>query len=167
MDIMIGVVLGLGFQWWPNLSETWQFLAFILAYLLIVDYWIDTGSALKKFPPKRELDIILDVTVMFSFFLFIYSTQATIEYFLWAFILFRILDIFWILRVKAEYKPTHHDELVMNTWMFADCAEILSAFALLSLESRGIAPLSLLGAFIVVWLVIRVVSSLRYKKVFI
>jgi len=24
VDIMVGIVLGLGFQWWPELHEPWQ-----------------------------------------------------------------------------------------------------------------------------------------------
>ena len=35
IDIMIGVVLGLGFQWWPLLQEPWQYVAFIFVYLNI------------------------------------------------------------------------------------------------------------------------------------
>src|SRR3989344_5712782 len=131
LDIMIGVILGLGFQWWPDLKESWQFVAFVLVYFLIIDYWIDTASALKKFPPKRELDIIIDVALMFSFFLLIFSTKNSIAYFLIAFILFRILDIFWILRAKSEYQIANHDNLVMNTWFLADFIESVAALALL------------------------------------
>ena len=41
---MVGVVLGLGFQWWPLLKEPWQYTAFIFVYLDIVDYWIDRSE---------------------------------------------------------------------------------------------------------------------------
>ena|SRR3989338_1157346 len=167
LDIMIGVILGLGFQWWPDLKEPWQFIAFVTVYLLIIDYWIDTASALKKFPPKRELDIIIDVALMFSFFLFIYSTRNSIVYFLFAFAFFRILDILWIFRAKSEYQISNHDGLVMHTWLFADMIEIAMALVLLAAYYNQKTPeLILLGIFITIWLVIRIFSSLRYKRVY-
>lgn len=167
LDIMIGVILGLGFQWWPDLKEPWQFIAFVIVYLLIIDYWIDTASALKKFPPKRELDIIIDVALMFSFFLFIYSTKNTITYFLFAFILFRALDIIWIFRAKSEYKILNHDALVMNTWLLSDAVDVAMASALLAVDYyQKPLELVLLGVFIAFWLVIRILSSFRYKRVF-
>ena len=44
MDVMVGVVLGLGFQWWPDLREPWQFLAFVLVYLIFVAFRAVTRS---------------------------------------------------------------------------------------------------------------------------
>lgn len=167
LDIMIGVILGLGFQWWPNLHEPWQFIAFFLVYLLIIDYWIDTGSALKKFPPKREIDILIDVAVTFSFFLFIYYTQATIVHFLAAFIVFRVLDVLWILRVRNEYQIIHHDKLVMNTWLLADFVEAVFAAVIIIVHYfYQLAPLISLAIFIASWLLVRIFSSLRYKRVY-
>ena len=92
LDIMIGIILGLGFQWWPNLVESWQYIAFIFVYLDIIDYWIDFLPALRKFPPEAELDWFLEVGIMFFLFLFIYTTQTTIGYFLWSFFGFRIIS---------------------------------------------------------------------------
>lgn len=168
MDIMMGVVLGLGFQWWPNLHEPWQFAAFIFAYIIIIDYWVDTAAALKKFPPKRELDIVLDVATMFSFFLFIYYAQATIIHFLAVFVAFRILDALWIFRVKNEYSLTPHDDLVMNTWLVADFIEAAVAASLIAANyflSKQ-TPIMLLAIFVSLWLVTRIWSSLRYKRIY-
>ena len=110
IDIMIGVILGLGFQWWPNLSEPWQYAAFILVYIDVIDYWIDYAPSLKKFPPKFELDLLLDVAIMFTLFLYIYATQQSIVYFLVAFVVLRLLDSFWLLRANREY-PTHGEKI--------------------------------------------------------
>ena len=167
IDIMIGVVLGLGFQWWPDLQEPWQFAAFALVYLLVIDYWIDTASALKKFPPKRELDIFIDVAIAFVFFLFIYSTKVSILYFLSVFILFRVLDAVWIYRVKAEYRIIGHERLVLNTWLMADFAESLTAAALIATyKTYVLLPLTTLSLFTVAWLLVRVLSSIRYRKAY-
>ena len=75
---MIAVVLGLGFQWWPALTEPWHYIAFIFVYVDIVDYWMDYGPSLKKFPPKREIDIILDILIMFALFLYIFIVGAAL-----------------------------------------------------------------------------------------
>ena len=167
IDIMIGIVLGLGFQWWPDLREPWQYVAFIFAYLSVIDYWIDTAPALKKYPPKRELDLMLDVAIMFVLFLFIYATRESILYFFTAFIVFRIIDSLWILRVKAEYKPVQYDELVVNTWLIFNSAEIVVALGLIGFGNMYMltAPI-LLGAFIALRLASRILSSLRYKRVY-
>src|SRR4051812_14495728 len=103
LDIMVGIVLGLGFQWWVALQYPWQYVAFIFVYFDIVDYWIDYSPSLKKWPPLRELDVFLDISIMFSLFLYIYSTQLTIAYFLTTFIAFKLLDYFWLLSSKHEY----------------------------------------------------------------
>src|SRR5687768_14211625 len=91
IDIMIGIVLGLGFQWWIILQQPWQYIAFVFVYFDIVDNWIDYSHSLKKFPPKREIDVFLDLSIMFVFFLYIYTTQLTIVYFLITFIVFKVL----------------------------------------------------------------------------
>jgi hypothetical protein len=82
IDMMIGIVLGLGLQWWVNLESTWQYVAFVFCYFDITDYWIDYGPSLKKFPPKREIDVFLDVAIAFSLFFYIYTTQVSVFYFL-------------------------------------------------------------------------------------
>jgi len=167
IDIMIGIVLGLGFQWWPDLREPWQYAAFIFAYLSVIDYWIDTAPALKKYPPKRELDLILDVAIMFALFLFIYSTRESILYFFITFIVFRVIDFLWILRVKWEYEPMQHDGLVINTWLSFNSAEIIAASGLVLLNFvYPLSPLILLSIFIIFRLISRIFSSFRYKRVY-
>lgn len=167
IDIMIGIVLGLGFQWWPDLREPWQYAAFIFAYLSIIDYWIDTAPALKKYPPKHELELMLDVAIMFALFLFIYSTRETIVYFLTAFIVFRTIDSLWILRVKHEYGPVNYDEVVVNTWLMFNGLEIIAAAILVGLAYLyQPSAFILLSIFIAARLISRVASSLRYKRVY-
>ena len=112
---MIGIVLGLGFQWWPNLHEPWQYAAFIFVYLDIIDYWIDYSPSLKKFPPKSELSLFVDVGIMFILFLYIYATQLTVVYFLSASIALSILDLLWMLRAQHEYQPTHTAKVYLRT----------------------------------------------------
>lgn len=164
---MIGIVLGLGFQWWPNLHETWQYIAFIFVYLSIIDYWIDTAGALKKYPPKREIDVMLDVAIMFLLFLYIYATQITIAYLLTIFIIFRVFDAFWILRVKNEYKTDTHDTLVMNTWLISDTFESAVAAALIGVSwSITPPPLIILTIFIAFIFAVRIWSSFRYRRVY-
>lgn len=166
LDIMIGLVLGLGFQWWPNLAAPWQYLAFIFVYIDIVDYWIDYGPSLKKFPPKREIDIMLDVAIMFSLFFYIYATQLTPVYFFGAFAVFRILDYFWLFSSKREYHPTRTDRVFVETWMTFDLLECALSLVLLYLAViQMFAALPLLLVFIAGRILMRVLASWRYKRV--
>ncbi|HEY4523268.1 MAG TPA: hypothetical protein VJK04_00125 [Candidatus Paceibacterota bacterium] len=166
IDIMVGIVLGLGFQWWPNLQTPWQYIAFIFVYLDIVDYWIDYSPSLKKFPPKKEINVMLDVSIMFALFLYIYSTQLTIIYFLTAFVVFIALDYFWLLSSRHEYHPTGTDKLFVDTWIRFNLVEIFIAIALIILVMVfHVLPLAVLIIFIVARLITRALASWRYKKV--
>lgn len=166
LDIMIGIVLGLGFQWWPELTQPWQYIAFVFVYLDIIDYWIDYGPSLKKFPPKREMDIFLDVAIMFSLFFYIYSTQLDILYFLISFIGLKVLDYFWLLSSKHEYHPTRTDGVFVDAWLKFNIIEsaITLGIVLLALYT-ALSSLYLLIAFIVIRIFIRVLASFKYKKV--
>ncbi len=166
IDIMVGVVLGLGFQWWPFLKEPWQYGAFVFVYLDIVDYWIDYGPSLKKFPPKREIDVILDVAIVFALFLYIYASQLALGYFLGAFVLLRTLDYFWLWSSEYEYRPTGTDKTFVDTWMQFDIIEVLATLAFIALAViTPVSPLIILLAFIAFRLVMRVLASWRYKRI--
>ena len=163
---MVGLVLGLGFQWWPQLHEPWQYLAFIFVYVDIIDYWIDYSPSLKKWPPKREIDVFLDVTIMFSLFLYIYATQLTITYFLGAFILMKFLDYLWLLSSKIEYRPTGTDKIFIDTWLNLNLVEIVSSLIIMSLAYYSpLSPLLLLAVYIFTRIVVRVWASFNYKKI--
>ena len=163
---MVGIILGLGFQWWPSLKEPWQFIAFIFVYFDIVDYWIDYGPSLKKFPPKREIDVLLDVGIMFALFLYIYNTQLSILYFFGAFILLRVLDYLWLLSSKYEYHPTRADGAFVDTWLNFNLVECLFAIGLTFLVFfSSFSSFALLIVFIIFRIIIRVFASLRYKKI--
>ena len=166
MDIMMGLVLGLGFQWWPALKEPWQYAAFVFVYLDIVDYWIDYSPSLKKFPPKRELDVLLDVGIMFTLFLYIYSAQLTIIYFLSVFAVFMILDFLWLLSSKREYSPTGTDKLFVDAWLRFNLIEAAFAACLTGFVFIfPLPPLITLIIFITFRVVTRILASLQYKKV--
>jgi hypothetical protein len=166
IDIMIGIVLGLGFQWWIFLQYPWQYVAFIFVYLDIVDNWIDYSPSLKKFPPKREIDIFLDLGIMFAFFLYIYSTQLTIIYFFTAFIIFKILDYLWLWSSEREYKPIGIDKLFLDTWIHFNMFEIIITGILIIVTLLfSIQPLVVIIIFIVTRIITRILASLRYKKV--
>ena len=166
VDIMIAVVLGLGFQWWTSLKEPWQYIAFIFVYLDIVDYWIDYSPSLKKFPPKKEIDVMLDVFIMFSLFLYIYSAQLTIMYFLGAFILFKILDYFWLLSSKLEYKPIGLDGLFIETWLKLNLIEVIATGLLIGFcLLTNLPSIIILISYITIRIIIRVIASLKYKKI--
>lgn len=166
LDIMIAVVLGLGFQWWPQLQTPWQFVAFIFVYLDIVDYWMDYGPSLKKFPPKREIDVILDIMIMFALFLYIYATQLSLVYFLGAFIFTRILDYFWLLSSKYEYRPSGTDGAYLNSWLKFDLIEILITICLIvTTIFLNIPTMGILTMFIIARIIIRILASWQYKKI--
>ncbi len=166
IDIMVGIVLGLGFQWWPLLKEPWQYTAFIFVYLDIVDYWIDYSPSLKKFPPKREIDVLLDVGIMFTLFLYIYATLLTPVYFFSAFIALKILDYFWLLSSKREYQPTGADKFFIDTWLRFNVIEICITAALIGFAFVFPLPhLIILALFIAFRLTARVFASWQYKKV--
>ena len=167
IDIMIGIVLGLGFQWWTNLQFPWQYLAFIFVYVDIVDYWVDYSPSVKKFPPKREVDLILDVAIMFSPFLYIYTTQQTILHFLFAFALFSILDCIWCIRARQEYHPGGTEGKYLTTWIHFNWIQAVIVLAVSGLLLvAGISPLATLIVFIAMRIVGRIAASYRYKKVY-
>lgn len=166
IDILIGLVLGLGFQWWPLFQHPWQYAAFIFVYLDIVDYWIDYAPSLKKFPPKREVDVMLDISIMFALFLYIYSTLISVTYLFIVFIVWRILDYFWLLSSKHEYHPTGLDKIFVDTWMQFNLLEALVTAGLIGMYLfYPVAPLTLLIVFIVFRIAIRILASFRYKKI--
>lgn len=166
VDIMVGVVLGLGFQWWPLLQHPWQYIAFVFVYLDIVDYWIDYSPSLKKFPPKREIDVLLDVGIMFTIFLYIYATQLTIVYFLTTFIIFKMLDYFWLLSSRHEYRPEGLDKLFVDTWIKFNLVEVSTALGLIGISYIFLTTsLTLLTTFVAFRIIMRVLASLQYKKV--
>ncbi len=164
IDIMVGLVLGLGFQWWPVLNQPWQYVAFIFVYLDIIDFWIDYGPSLKKWPPKREIDVLLDVAIMFALFLYIYSTQISLFAFVGAFILLRVLDFFWLLSSKIEFHPIGRDGTFLNTWLLFDCLEVIGAGVLIMINYTVVVlPLTLLLFFIGFRIAMRILASTRYK----
>lgn len=167
IDIMVGVVLGLGFQWWPAFHEWWQYIAFVFVYIDIIDYWIDYEPSLKKFPPKREIDVLLDVAIVFTLFLYIYVTQLSwVGYFFIAFALLSTLDFFWLLSSKKEYRPTGKDGVFVRTWMNTNLvnAGVASIFTVAAL-TPNVSALLLLLTFILVRVTTRIVASTRYKLV--
>jgi hypothetical protein len=164
---MIGIILGLGFQWWVNLQEPWQYLAFIFVYLDIVDYWIDYGPSLKKFPPKKELDVFLDLMICFSLFLYIYATQFSLVYFLLSFMLVKALDSFWLLSSKLEYQPKDFDKKFINTWIGLNIIEVVITGGLIALILiTPISSLAILIAYILIRLISRIIASTKYKKIY-
>jgi len=164
VDIMIGVILGLGFQWWPELHLSWQYLAFVFVYIDIVDYWIDYGPSLHKFPPKREIDVIIDMAIMFGLFLYIYSTQHVFIGFLGAFVVFKMLDIIWLLRAKVNHSPDGTEGKFVSTWLLFDMIEIILAIILAIVASFVALPILLLIVFIAARVVIRILASTQYKR---
>lgn len=167
MDIMVGVVLGLGFQWWPDLHEPWQFIAFVFVYLNLIDYWIDYSPTLKKFPPRRELDVMIDVLVVFTMFLLVYATKVSVPYLLGTYIVYRIADLLWLWRIRREHTLDERDVRFVGTWTRYDLVESVGAAVLIA--STIFLPLSSLAAtlaFVVFRLATRTLASIRYRSVF-
>lgn len=166
VDIMIGLVLGLGFQWWPELHLSWQFIAFVFVYFDVIDYWIEYSPSLKKWPPKREIDVMLDMGIMFALFLYIYSTQSGILYFLASSILLRVLDYFWLLSSKLEFNPTGTDRLYMDTWLKINLLLALTTLIILGTSYYlSLSPLMILVAYILTRMAFRISAIFVYKKV--
>lgn len=167
IDIMVSVVFGLGFQWWPSLQEPWQYIAFIFVYVDIIDYWIDYSPSLKKFPPKREYDLILDVMIMFSLFLYIFSTQKTVVYFLTSFVLWRTLDFIWLLRARWEYRPAGRESMFIKTWLMTNALEVATGLLLIGLACVvQSSSLVIISVFICTRLLFRLFASLKYKSIY-
>lgn len=167
IDMMIGIVLGLGLQWWVNLESTWQYVAFVFCYFDITDYWIDYGPSLKKFPPKREIDVFLDVAIAFSLFFYIYTTQVGVFYFLISCAAIRILDFFWLWSSNVEYKPVGFDKLYVETWMKFNIIQVFMVFVIiLSSYLLALSPLVTIIIYILERVALRVIASLKYKRFF-
>jgi hypothetical protein len=166
IDIMIGIILGLGFQWWPELHEPWHYVAFFFACFSIIDYWIDYVPALKKFPPKTELTLIADFGVLFMMFLLVYATQFTAAYFLTVFAIYRFIDLIWIARVRYEYRISPPDTIFFRTWFRFEVVEGLTALILAAASYYGLlTPLVAVSLFIVFRIFMRVLASWQYKRV--
>lgn len=164
---MIGIVLGLGFQWWPNLHEPWQYAAFIFVYFDIADYWIDYSPSLKKFPPKRELDVILDIAIMFLLFLYIYATQLTILYFLTVYAIFSVLDFIWLLRARKEYQLINTDKIYIDSWIRFNVIEVILALGLIGTNIFfNLGPAVIIAIFIILRIAMRILASLQYKRIY-
>lgn len=166
IDTMMAIVLGLGFQWWPGLVESWQYAAFFFAYFSIVDYWIDYTPALKKYPPKSEIGLLADILLLFSMFLLIYAAQKSAIYFLSAFAVFRMVDMIWMARLRYEYILHEADKIFFNTWFVFETIEAIVALGfVVFMINFDAPPLSVLLVFITFRIVMRVAASFRYKKV--
>ncbi|MEK7187754.1 MAG: hypothetical protein AAB691_02835 [Patescibacteria group bacterium] len=167
IDIMVAVVLGLGFQWWPELKEPWQYIAFIFAYFNLVDYWIDYNPAAKKYTLGLEIDIVLHTLIIFSMFLLVFSAQQSLSYFLFAFGFYRATDILWLCMIKAKHKKVTGDIVYVNTWLVSDIVESSVALGLgVVALYEIIAPLYILISFVLIRVCTRLLSSVRYKKIF-
>lgn len=167
VDVMIGVVLGVGFQWWPELKEPWQYLAFVFVYLNLVDYWIDYSPMMRAFPIKREVDVIIHTFIVFTMFLLIYSTTQSINQLLIAFILYRLLDITWIWRMKTAHRASSHDLKFVLGWRTQDLREVGFCVLLLSLSFFfGISAIWIILLFAAVRTLTRIFASLQYKALY-
>ena len=161
------IILGLGFQWWAELREPWQYLAFVFAYLNIIDYWIDYNPLAKKYTLKLEIDVILHTIIIFSMFLLIFGTQKTLAYFLIAFAFYRLADILWIWRIKKEHRVPHSDLIFLNTWFKYDFVEMFVCIGLYFLIGQDIlSQMSILVMFVCIRVITRFIESKSYKKVF-
>lgn len=166
-DLIIGVVLGLGFQWWPNLTEPWQYLAFIFVYLNLIDYWVDYSPLLRKFPLRREADVILHTYIIFTMFFMIYGTHKTISYFLMAFVLYRIGDLLLLLRIRNEHRLDPQDRPFVHAWLRFEFVEAVGTALLLFLSLlTTTAPIFLFLLFVVLRIFMRSVASLSYHKAY-
>ena len=164
---MVAVVLGLGFQWWPQLKEPWQYLAFIFAYLNLVDYWIDYNPTAKRYALKLEVDVVLHTLIIFGMFLLVFAAQKSLSYFLFSFAFYRVADILWLWFIKYKHKTLAGDLVFINTWLLSDIVETLAAlaFGLLALY-ESFFPIYFLIAFVTIRIITRLMSSVRYKKIF-
>lgn len=167
VDVMIGVVLGVGFQWWPELKEPWQYLAFVFVYLNLVDYWIDYSPMMRTFPIKREIDVIIHTFIVFTMFLLIYSTTQSINQLLIAFILYRVLDITWIWRMKTAHHASSHDLKFVHGWRTQDLREISFCVLLLGLSIFfSLSAIWIILLFAAIRLLTRIFASLQYKALY-
>lgn len=167
IDIMLGIILGLGFQWWPDLVHAWQIIAFVFIYLNLVDYWIDYSPTLKKFPLAGQFDVITHTFLIFGMFFMVYTTQKSVPVFLLSFVFFRLIDIIWLWRIEKVHKPAPHDERFIKTWIRQDFYEILSCIVLIILSILTKAsPLLIILVFIGARVGLRAFSSVSYKKLY-
>ena len=166
-DVIIAVILGLGFQWWFDLKETWQYIAFVFVYIDIIDYWVDYSPSVKKFPPKTKTDLLLNVFIMFCLFFYLASTRMTIWYFLSSFASIRILDYFLLLAMKNGYNPSGKDKIYIDTWLnFNLVYAVLTIIFIIATRFSSLNPLIILFTFFTYRIIMRVWSSFKYKSVF-
>ena len=110
---------------------------------------------------------MLDVAIIFTMFLYIYSTQLTITYFLVSFGAFRIIDTFSLIRARREYHPSGREKKFVHAWIAMNIAEMLYTAGLLIVAIQfAFSPLMLLGMYIALRLATRIIASLHYKEVY-
>lgn len=166
-DIMIGIVLVLGFQWWFNLRQAWQFIAFIFVYLNLVDYWIDSSRLFRKFPLQRKTDVILYTFIIFSMFFMIYATQRSILTLLFAFALYRAGDLAFLNGVKREHRSGSREASFIESWIRYETVETMGAGLLLFIGLlTSVAPALLFVFFIILRAITRTIASLTYNTAY-
>lgn len=167
IDIMVGVVLGLGFQWWADLRELWQYIAFIFAYLTVIDYWVDYNPIANKYALKLEIDVLIHTLIIFGMFLLLFSPLKNLAYFFYSFAFYRLADILWLWRIKSHHTIPKNDLKFMNTWQIYDWVEAVTAVLMATISAQySFNPVYILLVFIFIRAITRILSSLRYQKAF-
>lgn len=166
-NVMVGIVLGLGFRSWTDLHEIWQYIAFVFIYLNLIDYWVDYSPLLKRYPFRREIDVILHFAIVFLMFYMVYSILGSVVQVLFAFALFRLLDIIWMQRIERAHKITPHDRKFFQSWTKYEFLEFIGALSLaIILGFVQWEPVVGLIIFVVLRLVMRILASATYSAVY-
>ena len=83
-----------------------------------------------------------------------------------SFIFLKVLDYFWLLSSKYEFRPTGFDRIFVNAWLKYNLVESILTVALIALTAYlALSALYSLVLFIVFRIIVRIFASLEYKKI--
>lgn len=166
-DIMIGIILGLGFQWWTELHQTWQYIAFIFVYLNLIDYWVDYSPVLRRYPFRREIDVLLHFAIIFMMFYLIYSVLLSVTALIVAFVIYRLIDLIWLWRLFRSYRISETDRPFLRGWAIFESIEAacLLIVALL-IHAEVVDAMIGLSIFIGLRIISRIATSWFYNSIY-
>lgn len=103
VNALFGIMLILGFFSWAGVSDTMTYVLFLFTYLLIITYWFELNSFLKKYPSKNIWGFLADMTAVFAILILIVAASFNLGFYFAALAILRTVDTTVISRILSEY----------------------------------------------------------------
>lgn len=129
IDVMYGVVLAYGFNFFDQANTCISYIRFFSAYVIIIIDWIYVHPLYWSLEDEyNSFLILLDIGILFTISrLFHASTSCPTNYWLWMsglFLLYAIWDIAMYILSMRRKLPSKHD------WCYSICGDFFAAIIL-------------------------------------